>query len=657
MGSKANDEGGGGYTPKNEWLTAERFRYILKKYWGFDSFRGIQQDIIESIASGRDTLGLMPTGGGKSVTFQVPALCMQGVCIVVTPLIALMKDQVAHLRQQRIQAAAIYTGMSHDEVLKTLENAVFGGIKILYISPERLGSPLFQAKLRHMQVSFITVDEAHCISQWGYDFRPSYLHIADIRNIKPDAPILALTATATPAVVDDIQQQLHFRQKNVFSMSFERKNLTYIVRNVEDKQEQLLHILHAVEGCAIVYVHSRKRTKEIATLLYKEDISALAYHAGLDSTERDRRQEEWQRDEARVMVATNAFGMGIDKADVRLVVHFDCPDSPEAYFQEAGRAGRDGRQAYAVLLCNKMDISKLRQRIDNTYPPREEIKQVYEHLAYYYQIGVGSGRGASFEFNIDLFCQRFKHFPIRVEAALNILTRAKYISYEEERDNKARVHFTIGRDDLYRLHSLSANENNVITAMLRNYSGMFSDYSFIDEAYIAGQAGLQSQQQVYMILKNLSEKHILRFIPQRRTPYITYLQSREDPENVILPPEIYDERKKEFAARIEQMIRYFSTDDECRQRMLLSYFGEKKSQDCGQCDVCRKHRHHKEQKEEKKSAGQAILNLLSDNKRHHIDEFNSLPIRTDILDAALHHLMEEETVYMDDCFVRMKNEE
>ena len=657
MGSKANVERGGGYKPKSEWLTAERFRYILKKYWGYDSFRSIQQDIIESIASGRDTLGLMPTGGGKSVTFQVPALCMQGVCIVITPLIALMKDQVAHLHRQRIQAAAIYTGMSHDEVLKTLENAVFGGVKILYVSPERLGSELFQTKLRHMRVSFITVDEAHCISQWGYDFRPSYLHIADIRNIKPDTPILALTATATPDVVDDIQQQLHFRQKNVFSMSFERKNLTYIVRNVADKTEQLLHILHSVKGCAIVYVHSRNRTKEIASMLCNEGITALGYHAGLDSTERDRRQEAWQHDEARVIVATNAFGMGIDKADVRLVVHYDCPDSPEAYFQEAGRAGRDGQQAYAVLLCNKMDISKLRQRIDSTYPPREEIKLVYEHLAYFFQVGVGSGRGASFEFNIDLFCQRFKHFPIRVESALNILSRSNYISYDEERDNKARVHFIIGRDDLYRLHSLTANENNVITAMLRYYTGMFSDYSFIDEGFIAEQAGLQSQQQVYMILKNLSEKHILRFIPQRRTPNITYVQSREDPENVILPPEVYDERKKEFAARIEQMIKYFSTDDECRQRMLLRYFGEKKSRDCGQCDVCRKHRHDRKAEEEKQTARQAIISLLADKKPHHITELNSLDVRTDILDDVLRRLLEEETVYMDDCFVKMKNEE
>ena len=634
-------------SPGNVMLSADRFKYLLKRYWGYDSFRGIQQEIIESITQGRDTLGLMPTGGGKSITFQVPALCMEGVCIVITPLIALMKDQVANLRKRHILAAAIYSGMSHDEVLKTLENSVFGGVKILYVSPERLSSELFQVKLRHMRVSFITVDEAHCISQWGYDFRPSYRHIADIRHIKPDAPILALTATATPAVIDDIQDQLQFKEKNVFSMSFERKNLAYIVRHANDKLEQLLHILRSVEGCAIVYVHSRKRTKEIASLLCQNNISALAYHAGLDSTERDRIQEEWQRDEARVMVATNAFGMGIDKADVRLVIHYDCPDSPEAYFQEAGRAGRDGLKAYAVLLCNNSDVHKLRKRIDDTYPPKDEVKLVYEHLSYLFQIGVGSGRGASFEFNIDKFCHYFKHFPIRVESALHILTRANYILYEEERDNRARVHFLVDRNDLYRLNSLTATENDVITAMLRNYGGMFTDYCFIDEAYIADQAELKSQQQVYLVLKSLSDRKIIHFIPQRKTPYITFTQSREDPENVLIPPEVYDDRKKEFAERIEQMISFFSQDDICRQQRLLQYFGEKTDHQCGQCDVCLSHRPAKTVKQEQKHAEELILNLLADGKKHHITELNQLPVPTQALDAALHYLVSEEFAYMD----------
>ena len=634
-------------------MSVDRFRYILKHYWGYSDFRGIQLDIIKSISEGRDTLGLMPTGGGKSVTFQVPALCKDGVCIVITPLIALMKDQVDNLRKRYIQAAAVYSGMSHDEVLKTLENCVNGNTKILYVSPERLGSELFQAKLRHMRVSFITVDEAHCISQWGYDFRPSYLQIANIRKIKPHAPILALTATATPAVVKDIQLQLAFRQENVFRMSFARKNIAYIVRKTYDKVEQLLHILRAVEGCAIVYVHSRKRTNELVTLLHSENITALAYHAGLDSTERDLRQEQWQHDEARVIVATNAFGMGIDKANVRLVIHYDCPDSPEAYFQEAGRAGRDGEKAYAVLLCDNNDVHKLHQRIDSTYPPKEEIRQVYEHLAYYYQIGVGSGADAAFEFDIDKFCRIYKHFPVRVEAALNILTQAGYINYEEERDNKARVHFIIGRDELYRLHTQTAKENAVIDAMLRNYGGLFTDYCFINEGYIAEQAGLQTQQQVYMILKNLSEKRLLRFIPQRKTPYITFTRRREDAEHLVFPPNVYEDRKREFTHRIEEMIRFFSTDDICRQRYLLNYFGEESDHDCDVCDVCIARRQDRQQETYRQAAEQAILDLLSDHKPHHITELKQLNVRSEILKSVLDHLLAEEILLADDSYLTL----
>ena len=634
-------------------MSVDHFRYILKHYWGYSDFRGIQLDIIKSICEGRDTLGLMPTGGGKSVTFQVPALCKDGVCIVITPLIALMKDQVDNLRKRYIQAAAVYSGMSHDEVLKTLENCVNGNTKILYVSPERLGSELFQAKLRHMRVSFITVDEAHCISQWGYDFRPSYLQIANIRKIKPHAPILALTATATPAVVKDIQLQLAFRQENVFRMSFARKNIAYIVRKTYDKVEQLLHILRAVEGCAIVYVHSRKRTNELVTLLHSENITALAYHAGLDSTERDLRQEQWQHDEARVIVATNAFGMGIDKANVRLVIHYDCPDSPEAYFQEAGRAGRDGEKAYAVLLCDNNDVHKLHQRIDSTYPPKEEIRQVYEHLAYYYQIGVGSGVDAAFEFDIDKFCRIYKHFPVRVEAALNILTQAGYINYEEERDNKARVHFIIGRDELYRLHTQTAKENAVIDAMLRNYGGLFTDYCFINEGYIAEQAGLQTQQQVYMILKNLSEKRLLRFIPQRKTPYITFTRRREDAEHLVFLPNVYEDRKREFTHRIEEMIRFFSTDDICRQRYLLNYFGEESDHDCDVCDVCIARRQNRQQETYRQAAEQAILDLLSDHKPHHITELKQLNVRSEILKSVLEHLLDEEILLADDSYLTL----
>ena len=412
---------------------------LLRKYWGYDDFRGIQREIIESIGAGHDTLGLMPTGGGKSLTFQVPALAMEGVCIVITPLIALMKDQVNHLRQRGIMAAAIYSGMSHDDILRTLENCIFGSTKLLYVSPERLGSELFQTKLRHMQVNFITVDEAHCISQWGYDFRPSYLQIADIRRICPDVPVLALTATATPHVVKDICEKLSAGHGfAVYRMSFERKNLAYLVLHAMDKRTELIQLLRE-NGAAIIYVRSRRHAREIAEHLTEAGLSATFYHAGLEHAEKDKRQRDWQHDRVRIMVATNAFGMGIDKADVRIVVHYDLPDSIEAYFQEAGRAGRDGQFARAILLYNHADESKLIKRVSDTFPEKDYIRKVYDHLAYYYQIATGDGYGVSREFNIDDFCHKFNHFPIRVHAALQLLQRAGYIEYTEEQDNQVRV--------------------------------------------------------------------------------------------------------------------------------------------------------------------------------------------------------------------------
>ena len=618
---------------------------ILRHYWGYPDFRGIQREIIESIGAGKDTLGLMPTGGGKSITFQVPAMAQDGVCVVITPLIALMKDQVAHLRKIGILAAAIYGSMRHEEILATLENCVYGGVKILYVSPERLGSELFQTKLRHMRVSFITVDEAHCISQWGYDFRPSYLKIADIRKIKPGVPILALTATATPAVIDDIQEQLHFQEKNVFRMSFERKNLAYIVRNATDKEQQLLHILQSVPGCAIVYVHSRRRTKEIADYLLKAGIPALSYHAGLDSVVRDERQHEWHDNRVRVMVATNAFGMGIDKPDVRTVIHMDCPNSLEAYFQEAGRAGRDGKKSYAVLLYNDSDERKLKKRISENYPEKEAIRKVYEHLAYFYQIATGDGK----------FCHAFRHFPIQVDSSLKILMRSGYIEYSEEKENKARVHFIIDRNDFYQLESLTPNESNVITALLRNYGGLFSDFGYIDESFVAQQAGLQTQQQVYMILKNLSDKHILQFIPQRKTPVITYTQRREDPERVMIPPEVYEQRKEQFTQRIASVINYAKNQKICRSRMLLDYFGEEHSDNCGQCDVCLNHRNDHLSDDQIEMAKKNILSFLADGKEHWIHELNKLPLSTDLIDTALQHLVDEEQIKLEGSKVSKQN--
>ena len=611
----------------------------------------------------------MPTGGGKSITFQVPALCSEGTCIVITPLIALMKDQVQHLRHRGIRAAAIYSGLSREEIITTLENCIFGGVTILYVSPERLSSELFRTKLRHMKVSFITVDEAHCISQWGYDFRPSYLEIADIRKDLPGIPVLALTATATPTVVQDIQDKLcnpldprHPEISrpscpssfNVFKMSFERKNLAYVVRRTTDKRQELIHILESVKGCAIVYARSRRRTKEVAELLCEAGISATFYHAGLDTSVKDQRQRDWQEDKVRVMVATNAFGMGIDKPDVRVVLHIDCPDSLEAYFQEAGRAGRDGQKAYAVLLYNDADHRKLDKRISDTFPEKDYVRKVYEHLAFFYQVGVGSGYHATFEFNIDKFCHAFRHFPIQVDSALKILNRAGYIEYTEEQDNQARLMFTISRNELYRLENVTPNEEKVITALLRNYGGLFVDYNFIDEGFIASQCSLQPQQ-LYMILKNLSEKHILHFIPQKKTPYVRYLQRREETENVQLLPAVYEERKKQFRDRIEAMMAYATNDHVCRSRQLLRYFGEEDSHDCRQCDVCLSHPHNQVNEPLNSAEIHAILELLADGKPHHITELRDIQLPTELLNVALEYLLREEYIYQEDGFLSKKN--
>lgn len=626
----------------------EEFSHLLKKYWGYDDFRGIQREIIESIGSGHDTLGLMPTGGGKSITFQVPALAMEGVCIVITPLIALMKDQVHHLRQRGIMAAAIYSGMQHDDIIRIMENCILGSTKLLYVSPERLGSGLFQTKLRHMKVSFITVDEAHCISQWGYDFRPSYLQIADIRRICPDIPVLALTATATPKVVEDICDKLTLSTPhtfNIFRMSFERKNLTYLVSHAMDKRTELIQLLNGEKGAAIVYVRSRRHAREVAELLTEAGLSATFYHAGLEHAVKDQRQRDWQHDRVRIMVATNAFGMGIDKPDVRIVAHYDCPDSIEAYFQEAGRAGRDGQPSRAILLYNAADEPKLRKRISDTFPEKEYIRKVYDHLAYYYQIATGDGYGVSREFNIDDFCRKFNHFPIRVHAALQILQRAGYIEYTEEQDNQARVRFLVTRDDLYRLRGDSPDEECVIIALLRNYGGLFADYGFIDESMIANQCGMKSHE-VYQTLKGLSEKHVLHFIPRKQVPYIRYMQRREDSEHVLLSKEVYEERLTQYKERIKAMLRYAKDNSKCRSRQLLEYFGEKDTKDCGQCDVC-----HHTSKTDIQQAKQQILTLLSDRQRHHVTELLRLQLPKEELDKALTYLLQEEYIMQKDGYL------
>ena len=647
--------------PDNCQLSIVNYQLILKQYWGYDDFRGIQREIIESIAAGHDTLGLMPTGGGKSITFQVPALAKEGVCIVITPLIALMKDQVHNLRRRGIRAAAIYSGMDHDRILSTLENAVFGAVKILYVSPERLSSSIFRTKLRHMQVSFITVDEAHCISQWGYDFRPTYLEIAEIRRELPNIPVLALTATATPTVVQDIQDKLTLPDAtstfNVFRMSFERRNLAYIVRQAADKYDELLHILNNVEGSAIVYVRSRRRTKEISDLLNEHlqrkspDVQpSTFYHAGLDTIVKDERQKAWQADKVRVIVATNAFGMGIDKPDVRLVVHVDCPDSIEAYFQEAGRAGRDGQKAYAVLLYNDGDQRKLLKRISDTFPEKDYIRKVYDHLAFYYQVATGTGYNATFEFNVDDFCQKFRHFPIQVHSALKILNRAGYVEYIEEQESQARVRFCLSRDQLYRLEQAEPTEERIITTLLRNYGGLFVDYSYIDEALIAHETGL-TKPQVYMILKTLAQKHIIHFIPQKRTPYVRYMQRREDAEHLMFTADVYDSLRQRYADRIQAMLAYVQTNDQCRSRQLLRYFGEENGHDCGQCDVCLSYKKTLTTGQKVADARQQILTLLADRQRHHVTQLRQVPLPYEQIEAALEDLLMEEQVYLEDGYL------
>ena len=568
----------------------DRYLNLLHEYWGYDRFRGIQRDIIESIGSGRDTLGLMPTGGGKSITFQVPALARPGVCLVVTPLIALMKDQVAQLRRRGIKAAALYTGLSREEIVVLLENCIYGDYKFLYVSPERLSSPLFLAKLPHMPVSFLTVDEAHCISQWGYDFRPSYTRIADIRRLLPDCPVLALTATATPEVVDDIQRQLAFRAPNVFRMSFDRPNLSYVVRTTDDKERELCHILDSLSGSVIIYMRSRKGSRELAAWLTARGYSATYYHAGLSGMEKDERQQRWTAGAIRIMVATNAFGMGIDKPDVRLVLHLDLPDSPEAYFQEAGRAGRDGLTAYAVLLYSPSDRTRLTRRIADTFPDRDFIRTVYEHLCYYYQMAMGDGLQVMRPFDLAEFCRNFRHFPVPVESALCLLSRAGYIDYTEEQEYASRLMFLVRRDELYHIPDADPQLEQVVHWVLRSYGGLFSDYIYIDETRLARSSGL-TRDQVYQSLLALSRRRILHYIPYRRTAFVTFTCRRVESDRIVLPPYVYEERRAGFEQRIRAMADYAASDDRCRSRMLLEYFGQSDAPDCGRCDICRSRRH------------------------------------------------------------------
>ena len=584
---------------------ANQFTEILKKYWGYDSFRPLQEEIITSVANGYDTLALMPTGGGKSITFQVPAMAKPGICLVITPLIALMKDQVEHLRARGIKAYAIYTGMTTHEVGLALDNSINDpDTKFLYCSPERLGSEMFLAKVKQMNVNLLAVDESHCISQWGYDFRPSYLEIAKIRALLPDVPVLAVTATATPQVVDDIQERLEFKKKNVFRKSFERKNLIYLVREVDDKLRHMLRIISHIQGTGIVYVRSRLKTKEIAEVLQQNGISADFYHAGLTTEVRDEKQTAWKSGATRVIVATNAFGMGIDKPDVRFVIHIDLPDTLEAYFQEAGRAGRDEKQAFAIMLYNKSDKTKLQQRTAQTFPPIETIKNVYECVANYCQVPIGGGKGLGFDFDMSQFVTTYKFNLAVVHNSLKILQQCGYIDYSEDVNNPARVMFIVDREELYRYQHINSREDDILKFILRTTSGVFSEYRPIDENLIARSLNLP-RQTIYDLILKLARDKIISYIPQKSLPQIYYTEERLPLKSLYFGPDRYLNRKELYVEKINAVIRY-ATEHKCRVQQLLHYFGMADVPMCGTCDVCT-HRHETEMTE---FEFQTIKNLI-----------------------------------------------
>lgn len=583
-------------------------RSVLKQYWGYDSFRPLQEDIISSVLEGHDTLGLLPTGGGKSLTFQVPALMLPGVTLVVTPLISLMKDQVDNLADRGIRAVLFHSGLTPREKDLALTRCRIGKAKIAYVSPERLQNERFLAELRSLTVSLIVVDEAHCISQWGYDFRPSYLRISSLRRLLgPEIPVLALTASATPEVTADIMKHLAFREPRVFAKSFTRDNLSYILRYADVKEPMLMRILQATTGSTIVYVRSRRRTRELATLLAEAGISAEAYHAGLLPEDKEMRQDRWKRDEVRVMVATNAFGMGIDKPDVRLVVHYDLPSSLEEYYQEAGRGGRDGKESLAVVIASKRDKALLTRRINEAFPPKDFIARVYECAGNFLNVAVGEGYNNVYEFNFTLFCTTFSLPPVPTVSALNILTRAGYIEYIEETTSRSRVMVVMRRDALYDL-TLDSTVEEVLQCLLRAYTGLFADYVYISELLIAERLRLSSEQ-VYQALLTLSRLHAIHYVPRTTTPYLVYTTSREEPRHLIIPLEVYERQRERMEQRVNAMKEFTFNATTCRANTLLRYFGESPAEPCGKCDVCRAHRKATTHEASAGSAGSAITAL------------------------------------------------
>lgn len=578
----------------------------LKRLWGFDSFRPQQEQIIRSVMAGRDTLALMPTGGGKSLTYQVPAMACEGICIVVTPLIALMKDQTDRLRAMGINAVAVHSGVTRRRADILLDNCVYGDVKFLYVAPERLATEVFRMRVQRMNVSLLAVDEAHCISQWGYDFRPSYLRIAEIRRMLPDVPVLALTASATPFVADDIMNNLLFAEKNIIRTSFTRKNLAYAVRHTDDKNGMLLHVINNVEGSGIVYVRMREGAEKLAALLQEEGIAAEYYHGGLPNAERSIRQENWTSGRTRIMVATNAFGMGIDKADVRFVVHYTMCDSLESYYQEAGRAGRDGRRSYAVLLTSSDDGKRIVSRFESEFPPIDDIKRIYEKICSYLRVAVGDGRQASFVFNIHDFCAREHIYVEKVRNALKLLRMNGYMTLTDEMENPARLMFCVSRDDLYKIRIMRDDLDYFLRCLLRMYNGVFTEFRAINESEIATMSGY-TPEKVRELLKRLWQMRVIKYIPSNRSPMIFFDEERLPTENIYISPDTYRRRKEAMLERLTQMSAYAYNEDKCRSRMLSEYFGDLEAADCGVCDVCIARR-----KRMKESAAQPANDMRSE---------------------------------------------
>lgn len=626
---------------------------ILKQYWGYDDFRGIQRDIIESIGSGKDTLGLMPTGGGKSITFQVPALAQPGMCLVITPLIALMKDQVEALNSRGVKAACIHSGLSHEQTLVILENSVFNAYKFLYISPERLDSEFFLKKLGHMNICFITVDEAHCICQWGYDFRPSYLQIAQVRKVKPNCPVLALTATATPEVTKDIQKNLDFREENVFRMSFYRPNLAYKVLHADATILGLLQLLNEYEGSCIVYTRNRQKCGDLAKQLEEYGYTTTFYHAGLNPSEKNERQDAWLRGNYRIMVATNAFGMGIDKPDVRLVVHVDLPDSIEEYFQEAGRAGRDGNPASSVIVMDGKELELSKRRVKQHFPELDFVRKVYEDVCCFLQLAVGDGMNVTREFNMERFCVAFHYHPLMLTSALDILDKAGYIEYRDAEEGTSRLRIEATRNQLFSV--IDSQDEQIVLALLRRYGGIFIDFVFIDEDMISRDTGL-CMDIIYQDLKELARRGLVSYIPRKHIPLITFRQRRVLTEELEFPYGVYAMRKEAYVYRLNALQAYCVNTEECRSRLLLRYFGETKTHHCGICDVCELEDTAGITEAEYLQIRERILSQLQ-NGPVKASELDIKGIRPHSLTWALDYMRAKEELVADGPFIRLASKD